>query len=218
MKTKYLIVAIFSIFSISLSAKAQSHSVEEVLKCLGREELKIHKMKLGGAYFELNQRLISDFIMFNKIDILAEVKKDICQADKVFGSVKLLEHLIQKGEGVFVFPKKINPMDKEFYKSSIQEFLDTLPEMFLNYVAQIQASTARTQCLVDHIPELKLLYRDLKTFEQEIPARKIMQKNQIASKILAKLRNVDQIQKSCEEEQKKKLEEEKKKRTKSPEA
>lgn len=200
---------------LPLNSFAQINSIEEVLKCLGREELKIHKMKLNGPYFELNQRLVSDFIMFNKIEVAKDIRIDICKKDEVFGSVKLLEYLINRGENVFVIPRNLNPIDKEFYKSSIVEFIDTLPEIFLNYIAQMQATTARSMCLEDHIPELKTLFRDLKALEQDIPARKIMAKNQMATKILEKLRRIDSIQKTCEEELKKKLEEEKKKRAKA---
>jgi uncharacterized protein YabN with tetrapyrrole methylase and pyrophosphatase domain len=79
------------------------------------------------------------------------------------------------------------------------------------YIAQVQAVSARPACLEDHVPALKELNRDIKALEQDIPARQLMSKNKIASKVMFGIRDVESIWKKCDEEYKKKIEEEKKK-------
>ncbi len=148
---------------VSLPVWANPSSIEAVVKCLGREESKIHKNRLGGPVYELNQRLISELIMFNKIELVPAMAKDICRNDDtVFGSVKLLEYLVKNDGNVFVIPKKLSALDKEIYRATVNEFLDLIPEIFYNYVSHVQAASARPSCLEDHIPQIKELNRDIK--------------------------------------------------------
>jgi hypothetical protein len=207
---KLTFVALF--FLINSSLFAADHTVERLVKCLGKEEAKIHKNKLGGAVYELNQRLISELIMFNKIEVVPNIINDICSYEgKVFPSVKLLEHLINKQEQFFIIPRRLPAVDKEILQATVTEFLDLLPEIFYMYIAQVQAVSARPACLEDHVPALKELNRDIKALEQDIPARQLMSKNKIASKVMFGIRDVESIWKKCDEEYKKKIEEEKKK-------
>ncbi len=190
-------------------------SIEAVVKCLGREESRIHKNRLGGPVYELNQRLISELVMFNKIELVPAMAKDICKnEDKTFGSVKLLEYLVTHDGNVFVLPKKLTLIEKEIYRATVNEFMDMIPEVFYNYVAQVQAVSARPSCLEDHIPQIKELNRDIKALGQEIPARRLIANNKMGAKIMSSLRDVENLWLKCDEELKKQLEEEKKKREK----
>jgi hypothetical protein len=208
---KYLFLSLL-IFSNS-SLWAAENTVERLVKCLGKEEAKIHKNKLGGAVYELNQRLISELIMFNKIEVVPNVINDVCKFEgKVYPSVKLLEHLINKQEQVFAIPRKLPAVDKEILQATVTEFLDLLPEIFYMYIAHVQAASARHACLEDHVPALKELNRNIKALEQDIPARQLMSRNQVASKVMFGIRDVEGIWRKCDEELKKKIEEEKKKR------
>lgn len=208
---KLTLITLFFLMSSSLFAA--DNTVERLVKCLGKEEAKIHKNKLGGAVYELNQRLISELIMFNKIEVVPNIINDVCKYEgKVFPSVKLLEHLINKQEQVFIIPRRLPAVDKEILQATVTEFLDLLPEIFYMYIAQVQAASARHACLEDHVPALKELNRNIKALEQDIPARQLMSKNQMASKVMFGIRDVEGIWKKCDDEYKKKVEEEKKKR------
>lgn len=190
----------------------QENSIESLVKCLGREEHKIHRKKVSGALYELNQRMISELVMFNKINISPEMKKEICASSKPTPSVRLLEYLVAHQDKVFDLTGKINEAEKELYKSSIQEFTDIIPDLFFLYITHLQAATPRPSCLEEHIPELKSLLSDVKNLEGDIPIKDLLKQKNRGDKILRQLRNFQQINDACEEELKKQKEEEKKKR------
>lgn len=194
---------------------AGNNTVERLVKCLGKEEAKIHKNKLGGAVYELNQRLISELIMFNKIEMVPEYIEDICSGKgKTPASVKVLEYLVSAQEKFFYIPKGLPAVDKEILGATVTELLDLVPEIFYMYISHVQAASARHACLEDHITALKELNRDIKALEQDIPARKLMARNKMATKVMAGLRDIESIWKKCDQELKKQIEEEKKKREK----
>lgn len=179
---------------------------------MGREEHKIHKKKVSGAVYKLNMRMLEELVMFQKINIKPQLKKEICKSKAPPPSVRLLEYLIMYQDQVFDLSGKIHESEKELYRSSILEFNDVIPELFQLYVSLLQAATPKHSCLEENIPELKSLQSDIQYLEGEVPVKTLLKQKSRGEKIMMKLRNFDQINETCEQELKKKLEEEKKKK------
>lgn len=213
MKILFSLLLLASLSPLSALARLpQENSIESLIKCLGREEHKIHKKKLSGALYEINQRLISELVMFQKININPQMKKEICASRNPTPSVRLLEYLVTYQDKVFDLTGPINEAEKELYKSSILEFTDIIPELFFLYVSHLQAVTPRPACLEEHIPQLKSLLEDVKNLEGDVPTKDLLKQKNRGDKILIQLRNFNSINETCTQELKKKQEEEKKKR------
>lgn len=214
MKMIFSILLLASLLPSSVSAArlAEENSIESLIKCIGREEHKIHKRKVSGALYKLNMRLLDELVMFQKININPQMKREICNSRTPTPSVRLLEYLVVYQDKVFDLSGKINEAEKELYRSSIIEFTDIIPDLFLLYVNLLQATTAKPSCLQDHIPELKSLLYDIQYLEGEVLAKNLLKQKNRGEKTMMQLRNFDKFNDACNEELKKKLEEEKKKR------
>lgn len=206
---KLIIIMMLSISTVF--AFANNNSIESLIKCLGNEEGKIHKNRIGGAIYELNQRLISELIMFQKINIDPQVKNHVCNNKKYSSSVLLLEQLISMGPSMFSIPSEVGELDREFYMSSVHEFFDLIPEIFFLYVGQLQAATSKHDCLEKNIPELKKLIFDMKALEQDIPAKKLIRQDRRGEIIMKKLRKFSKIEETCRKEVEKEKADKKKK-------
>lgn len=208
----FLLLASFIPFKAQALPLTEDNSIESLIKCIGREEHKIHKKKVSGALYKLNMRMLEELVMFQKININAQAKKEICKSVTPPPSVRLLEYLVIYQDRVFDLSGKIHESEKELYRSSIKEFTDIIPELFQLYVSLLQATTPKPSCLEEHIPELKALHSDIQYLEGDVPIKVLLKQQNRGEKIMMKLRNFNKINETCEQDRQKKLEEEKKKK------
>ncbi|MBD63910.1 MAG: hypothetical protein CME62_01785 [Halobacteriovoraceae bacterium] len=160
-----LFCLVFILFS-STSYASQS----ELLKCLGQEEKYIHKQKIGGAFFELNQSMISFVVMFpDDTKIQAEKLKEICE--EKYSSFHLLRLLIIDGQKIFKQTGEKKPggdirSPESLAKNSLS--------MFLQFLSRYQSSFSKADCLEQSIPELRDFFRKTRYLETDISKRKLL--------------------------------------------
>lgn len=149
------IIPLLISFLLSSSVYAEQH-----IKCLGRAEANIHRLKIGGAYTTINQLMIGELIqMNNTIKLRKTVLNEVCSSKTPFPSLVLLECLLVNKEKCFL--QKISANDtlqKAINDESIKEIVNNAPMLFIRFINSIQAQLNEANCLTKKIPELEKFY------------------------------------------------------------
>lgn len=191
------------IFSINLSLAEQ---VNPLMKCLGMEELAIHKKKVYGPVYKLNQHFINEFATLYGLTLKDESLQRICKEGSFSPSVNLLQELLIRGRSSFYIPAtaKSGGVDA-LATSSLDGFLEKVPHVFFDYLSQLQAMAPIAPCLENNIPEIKYFMERYKYLEDVTGTRAIVDQEEVKIiSIFSKLKRFDKILKKCEEAKKKK--------------
>tara|TARA_Y100000768_G_scaffold389019_1_gene390411 strand:+ start:8250 stop:8837 length:588 start_codon:yes stop_codon:yes gene_type:complete len=170
------------LFLATLLFSLSSFPATNYLKCIGKEEAKIHKNRWGGAYKALNQSIINEFAMFSEsIEMNKEIEKKICSESTQKPSLVVLEHMFLGDE---LFFSSINSQDLKQHaidKTSIESFTTSSYYIFLDYLAALQIEIGQAHCLKQEFPHLAKFYTraryilsdvGMKTLVKEIPDKK----------------------------------------------
>src|SRR5665647_559504 len=119
----------------------------ELLKCLGAEEKRMHLSKDTGPIYDLNQKLIAEMIQIPNAEVNSADTADICSHKAHSESWRLLELSIRKGKGLFIISKSIPDMQKQVTEGMIDDYFEATKEILLGFMAQIQALSPTPTCL-----------------------------------------------------------------------
>ena len=173
-----------------------------LLKCLGTEEAQYHKLKISGAYLNLNQKIISDFVqMSDTLDINSKFLKEVCQHPEFPPSLSLLNIILKHQEKAFIISahkKDIALLSKD--KKTITEVLRRGFYSFLEFIDDLQTQVSKPNCIVNSIPELKIFY--LKTrYTLEDTGYKMALKDIKDIEFMVKKLNSKDLIKACSQSQ-----------------
>lgn len=176
---------LFCLISLFFAMTANA-SQSDLLKCLGKEEKYIHQQKIGGAFFELNKKMISFVVMFpNSTRVKTKKLKEVCE--ETFSSFHLLRLFLTDGKKVFTQNSEKKQGDdsttaESLAKNSIQ--------MFLEFLGKYQAQFKQADCLEKSIPELREFFRMTRYLETDMSylklVRELPNKDIIFDKILSR--------------------------------
>ncbi|MBI2520644.1 MAG: hypothetical protein HYV97_09510 [Bdellovibrio sp.] len=174
--------------------------VSDLIRCLGQEELALHKKKLDGPIYQLNQELIVLFAGNNELILKDGFYEEICQHKDFPPSVALLRKLLANNYNIFILDEKLVPARTKLNQHVIlNELKDRGHLIFANYIASLQGLTKDPHCLEREIPELKYLYERIKYLEEEIDAQELVGQNDKIEAVFEKLKNFKALQKRCED-------------------
>jgi hypothetical protein len=182
-----------------LFPQQKAHGLD-VLECLGAEELILHKKKLTGPLYTLNQRFINELSSWGKIHIKPKELTKICTSQEFSPSVNLLRHFIIFEKSFFevsTYKKTISEIALQ--KSLINSLMSKIPNIFFNYLSSLQALAENPKCLNLKVPELNYFIYQFKYLEDEIPTKFLLKNKSKLSSIFNKIRDLDVILKSCSE-------------------
>ncbi|MCR9206407.1 MAG: hypothetical protein NXH75_17630 [Halobacteriovoraceae bacterium] len=190
---------------ISLSSITLAKKVNPLIKCLGLEELAIHKKKVFGPVYKLNQHFINELSTLYGLTLKEDSLKRVCRQKSFSPSVNLLQELLIKGKSAFIIPQTSSEDGvTALATSSLEGFLDKTPHVFFTYLSQLQALAPMAPCLENKIPEIGYFMERYKYLEDISGSRGIIEKEQ--SKVLSifyKLKKFDSIIKVCTKEKEK---------------
>jgi hypothetical protein len=193
----YLFLFGLSLLSSSLcNAKIK---VNPLLKCLGDEELRLHKAKSTGPAYFINQALVNELIGANNINLRPNYLNQICNSTAFSPSVTLLRLLILEGQKIFILSVGENedPKQKSFEFSAITRLISNGPKLFFSFLAQLQANTDRPNCLRQQIPEIDYFLGRFKYLETELSSAKLLKEKIKIVKIFNALKDFDAIRRRC---------------------
>ncbi|MDD0853511.1 hypothetical protein HBN50_10395 [Halobacteriovorax sp. GB3] len=199
MRIYKLMIIPFLLFSSNVLA------VSDILKCLAKEELIIHKKKSTGPLYRLNQTLINGVSSLGSMPLKKDFYQRIC-GENITNSPSL--NFLQIG---LIYGKRMYPTLSEeassqerFQYSEMQRVMDGLTKTFFNYVSQVQALSPSAKCLKEEIPELDELYLRFRYLSSEISPDWAYKERKSLTRIFNSLNNLENIFKSCKERDNKK--------------
>lgn len=190
---------------ICLPKNSLAKNVNPLIKCLGLEELAIHKKKVIGPVYKLNQHFINELSTLYGLTLKEDSLNRVCRQKAFSPSVNLLQELLLKGRKAFIIPKaSIEGGPTALATSALDGFLDKTPHVFFTYLSQLQALAPLAPCLENKIPEIGYFMERYKYLEDISGSRGIIEKEQSKVRsIFTKLKNFDSIIKVCTREKEK---------------
>ena len=187
-----LLFTVLLLTPLALKAKAPP---SRLLVCLGSHEKEFHKKKAHGAFYDLNQRLISELLQTQAVDGSPALIGRVCKPG-MRASVHVLEAMLLDPRGWYVLKPDASDLTKELLKEIIQE----TPQIFLNFLGALQTEAPTPDCLNRHIEGLADLNEEVKWLEDEIDINKITGKKTRLMKIFAGIQRSDEIFAVCAKE------------------
>lgn len=185
---------------ISLCSITSSYA-NEVIKCLGKEELRLHQRKDTGPQYKLNQLFINEFASNSDLIIKSKYQQQICEMKYHAPSVTILKLLLTKGKGIFELKSEFGRDGIVGYKiERINDLLSRIAHIFFNYIGSLQARAATHDCLKKHIPEIGYFEVHFKYLEEEYPAKQLLSESEKFEQIFKRLRSLKSIYQVCQRE------------------
>ncbi len=167
----------------------------EILTCLGKEELQLHKSKNTGPVYNLNQTLVNQIATIPNLVISAENTREVCQ-NKDFGpSLALLRLILLEGGSLFTIKK--NVVGHGLAVGQLGTFIESAPHIMFNYLNEVQALMPYAYCLTNEVPEVQYFYDRYKYLEEDLNSPQLLKDKSKVNGIFKKIKNLDKIIKSC---------------------
>ena len=164
--------------------------------CLGKEEAYIHKNKIGGAYYKLNQTIISALVQLSDTTQMKPKSLNLI-CSKRFVSLELLKLLITEEESIFFSTKgNRNIRQLSVDKHSIKELNEKSINIFISFINSIQAQLKGPHCLTKKIPELNKFFEQIRYTLEDVGVNTIIKTLKNPKAIFEKLHSIPN-DKSC---------------------
>lgn len=195
-----ILAIICSIFLFTEKAWA-----DKVLKCLGREELQLHRKRDIGPRYVLNQVFLNK-LSSNSIAIKKKYADQICNAKSGRPSLIMLKILLLKQRDLFDIKVSKDRIDglENFKISQADEFVAQAADVFFEYISGVQSMAPTADCLERTIPKMKGLFKRYRYLEEEVAAVDLLKDKQEILDIFKGLENIDNLFSICEREKNKK--------------
>ena len=168
----------------------------KLLKCLGKEEKKLHKSRSTGPHYQLNQKFINEMTGFRKVDIKNKYLNKICHK-KISASEEFLRALLVEGQLIFNHRPPSDDTVNLYQEKLLEDFFNRLPEIFFNYLGDLEAVSTTPNCLSSEIPEVKFIQLQYFYLGPELKGRVISDNKAKIKRIFRRLRNIEQIYIDC---------------------
>lgn len=142
-------------FSLNILFSKPAKASHEFLKCLGQEELYIHKNKIGGSYEFINREMINISVQLrDSVRMRSRFEKMLCHKSIKFPSLKLLEFFIEGHSIFYSSSAKGDIVSRSLDKKSIKELYSNSARLFIRFISVLQSELKVPNCLQKNIPEL----------------------------------------------------------------
>ncbi len=165
-----------------------------VTRCLGREELKLHRTKEENYNYYLNQTLQTYFVQMDGVTLKDQYYTKAC-SDRKGNSFKILEIVLTHFERSFKYLPEVK--SREFNKALVLEFVQELPNILNRFLLHVKKNAPNVQCLNRYVPELKRLEQNILDLQGHLPFKKVIWKDNLIQKVLKKLDDQDYFYKKC---------------------
>jgi len=187
---------VFLLFSRVDSAQAKM--VAPLLRCLGQEELRLHRRHSKGPVYILNQTLINHISGANQAKLKHGVFEEVCQHPYFPPSVAMLKILLIRGLDIFILKiTKDNTLEMARMMATLHELEDNVPQIFFRYLTHLQGLASDPHCLEKAIPDLSHILIRFRYLEGDYSSKFLLRDKKRISRIFKKLRQLKKILKKC---------------------
>src|SRR5690554_815894 len=183
-----LLLFIIGIIALPAAMPAQP---KRYMRCLALEEAKIHKENAGMVVYRLNQDIIGALVQLREsIFMKSEFVKEVCDAP--YPSIKTLE-LLMTNEKLFFsrYTEDGNIKGLAVDQAVLEDLRAHSAILFAGFVAKIQASLGRPDCLQKHIPELNRFFEEMRYLQENMGLGKIVKSLENPATIFDKLQKLN---------------------------
>ncbi len=191
---KSIYLALFIITAIAVSDCLAKNS--KLLSCLAKEEASIHRQKIDGPIYILNQKMIGEIAQLNEIDLSTDKLLYVCISGKTSNSLKLLKLLLFENNDLFIVGKS-QSTNKQMQLTTIKMLIQKAPEIFMHYVSLLQAKMPTADCFQKYLPGFSTLILDYKYISIYQNDSQMIQKKQRLKKMFNSIANLDRIKARC---------------------
>lgn len=201
-KYKLIVASIVLTLTTIVPSTAKNPAISSpLIRCLAQEELALHKKKITGPIYTLNQTFINDMASFGGATLKPGLLKKVC-ADKMKVSTTLLEIIITQGQRAFVDRSRSENL---FIKASLNSLLERAPFIFFRYISDVQSIFPTAHCLESELPEIPYFIYRFKYLQSDIkPSELLDDKNKVRI-IFKRLEKLSPMLKRCQRKLEKKL-------------
>ena len=188
-KVKSLLFLLF--FFISLPSWS---APKNFMVCLGKEEAFFHKNKTGGAFYKLNQEVISILVqMSDQILMNKNIENAIC--NETYVSLEILNKLLTEKD--IFYSTNTNQSRLSTDLGFIKELKIKSIQLFIDFTNNLQAQMPDAQCLYKEIPKLKTFHERLRYTMEDVDLETILKILEPLEKIFEQLKTIPKKMKSC---------------------
>lgn len=187
------------IFILGATTSVWARKPSRLMSCLGAEEKLLHKHKDTGPVYDLNQRLIGELIQINQIEASKRLRKKLCGPGSS-PSIDLLEEMVLNPKGWYQLPGNSKGLEANIAQELVLDFNTLVPEIFLNYLAQLQGLAPSPECLNRYVPGLKELNEQVKWLQEEEDLTVLTAQKSRMSKIFKSIKNIDKVFEKCKQD------------------
>ncbi|MCO4753944.1 MAG: hypothetical protein KC478_05655 [Bacteriovoracaceae bacterium] len=165
--------------------------------CLGQEEARIHKNKIGGFAYKLNQEMIGALVQLREsVQMKKTYAEQVCSAN--YSSIKLLELLMTKDDVFYSkYSEARSPKKFAIDQSNLDELKHESATLFIRFISQIQASLPKANCLQNKIPALRPFFEQMQFILQEVGLDRVMKTLDSPEEIFKKLQKLNVQKVKC---------------------
>jgi hypothetical protein len=197
MRTIFLLLFIY-LPNILLAKTDQKY---RLTRCLGNEELRLHKSSLGNSQYFLNQIILGEILLLKNVTLKDQYYQQVCE-NNPSPSLEILKLMLYKKTEIFKILSS-DSLEIQMNTSLISNLISKLPDIFNQYILNISKLSPHPHCLNRYIPEIFELQEKLGYLSSHMPISKIMDINSI-DKIFFKLNKIGIIFRKCQKEIKRK--------------
>jgi len=173
----------------------------------------IHKMKMTGPVYKLNQLFITELASWGGISLKKSKIEMICANDDFTPSVNFMKALLIDGGAIFEMKTgTANANLRALNEGRVKGLINRIPHIFFRYLSDLQALSSYPHCLNEKIPELSFYLTQFKYLEEEYSVKELIKDKVKLNSIFSKIKRLDSILKECEMLNKRYLEQMKTKR------
>ncbi len=193
---KFLLSFLMTQYAITTYAEDLNYNL---IHCLGREEINLHKSQTEGPIYRLNQTLINSLASIGSLYIPKSSYMKICAQRNKSPSVELIKALLVDGKSVLGSLRNLSPIKK----ITLDSLVEGIPDLFYSYVNGVKAQGPTFDCLTNQIPELEILSTQVKYLEADLPLEKLYSDKKMINTIFNKLAKAPVYYRNCEKNLKK---------------
>lgn len=191
-KTYFILILL-----VALNAQSQEKkSYKSILQCLGMEELALHKNKIQGPVYKLNQTLISEVASGNLMQVKREIIENICFAKDFSPSVNFLKNLLIKEKNIYTYDKE-NVKIYRLQLVATDALQQKVPGLFFQYLISLQGLTNHPDCLYREIPEFDYFMKRFRYLQGDLTPQKLLSDKGKIRVIFEKLKSFSKVLSKC---------------------
>lgn len=190
---KFYFILIFVAFNVYSKGTREYRSI---LQCLGMEEMALHKKKIQGPVYKLNQTLISEVASGNLMQVKREIIENICFAKDFSPSVNFLKNLLIKEKKIYNFDKE-NVKIYRLQLAATDALQQKVPNLFFQYLISLQGLTNHPDCLYKEIPEFDYFMKRFRYLQGELSPQKLLSDKGKLRIIFERLKNFSKVLSKC---------------------